>query len=161
MANDRQYDHQGSPARCRRKRGQQNQALGRSRGGFSTKIHASVDALGNPTRFILTGGEQSDYKQALNLLERQAADFVLADKGYDADYIIEEVLAKGAEAVIPSKSNRKNPRDYDTCLYKERNKIERMYGKLKHFRRIATRYDKLASSYLSFVFVAAIDLWLK
>jgi len=97
----------------------------------------------------------------LNLLERQAADFVLADKGYDADYIIEEVLAKGAEAVIPPKSNRKNPRDYDACLYKERNKIERMYGKLKHFRRIATRYDKLASSYLSFVFVAAIYLWLK
>lgn len=97
----------------------------------------------------------------MNLLERQAADFVLADKGYDADYIIEEVLAKGAEAVIPPKSNRKNPRDYDAFLYKERNKIERMYGKLKHFRRIATRYDKLASSYLSFVFVAAIYLWLK
>lgn len=86
---------------------------------------------------------------------------MLADKGYDADYIIEEVLAKGAEAVIPPKSNRKNHRDYDACLYKERNKIERMYGKLKHFRRIATRYDKLASSYLSFVFVAAIYLWLK
>ena len=112
-------------------------------------------------RFILTGGEQSDYKQALNLLDKQDADFVLADKGYDADHIIEKILAKGTQPVIPSKSNRKTARHYDGCLYKERNKIERMYGKLKHFRRVATRYDKLASSYLSFVLVAAIYLWLK
>lgn len=117
--------------------------------------------MGNPLRFILTGGEQSDYKQALNLLDCQEADFVLADKGYDADYIIEEILAKGAQAVVPPKSNRQTLRKYDDCLYKERNKIERMYGKLKHFRRVATRYDKLASSYLSFVLVAAIHLWLK
>jgi len=117
--------------------------------------------LGNPLRFILTGGEQSDYKQALNLLDKQDASFVLADKGYDADYIIEAILSQGAQAVIPPKSHRKTRRHYDVCLYKERNKIERMYGKLKHFRRVATRYDKLASSYLSFVLVAAICLWLK
>jgi len=109
----------------------------------------------------LTGGEQSDHKQALSLLEDQSADFVLADKGYDADYIIEKVLSQGAKAVIPPRSSRKTPRDYDVDLYKERNLIERMYGKLKHFRRVATRYDKLASSYLSFVLIAAIYLWLK
>ena len=103
MVDVRQYDSKGPSTRRRRKRGQQNQALGRSRGGFSTKIHSSVDALGNPTRFILTGGEQSDYKQALNLLKDQSADFVLADKGYDADYIIGKVLSQGAEAVIPLK----------------------------------------------------------
>lgn len=116
--------------------------------------------MGNPLRFILTGGEESDYKQALNLLNRQKADYVLADKGYDAEYVIEAILAKGAQPVIPPKSNRKTLREYDACLYKERNKIERMYGKLKHFRRVATRYDKLASSYLSFVLVASIHLWL-
>ena len=86
---------------------------------------------------------------------------MLADKGYDADYIIAAILSQGAQAVIPPKSHRKTLRHYDVCLYKERNKIERMYGKLKHFRRVATRYDKLASSYLSFVLVAAICLWLK
>ena len=86
---------------------------------------------------------------------------MLADKGYDADYIVEAVDKMEAEVVIPPKSNRNAPRDYDKYLYKERNKIERMYGKLKHFRRVATRYDKLASSYMSFTLVAAIFLWLK
>lgn len=86
---------------------------------------------------------------------------MLADKGYDGDDIIEKVMVKGAEVVIPPRSMRKTPRAYDVYLYKERNQIERMYNKLKHFRRVATRYDKLASSYLSFVLVAAIYLWLK
>ena len=95
------------------------------------------------------------------MLDNQDASFVLADKGYDAEYIIEEILSKEAQAVIPPRSNRKTVRDYDVCLYKERNKVERMYGKLKHFRRVATRYDKLASSYMSFVLLAAIHLWLK
>ena len=120
-----------------------------------------MDALGNPTRFILTGGQRADCSQALDLLEGQTADAVLADKGYDADYIVEAVLEMGAEAVIPPRSHRRTPRDYDAYLYKERNQIERMFGTLKHFRRVATRYDKLASSYLSFVLVAAIFLWLK
>ena len=84
----------------------------------------------------------------------------MADKGYDANYIVEAVIAMEAEAVIPPKSNRKVTREYDVLLYKERNLIERMYGKLKHFRRVATRYDKLASSYMAFVLVAAIYLWL-
>jgi len=101
------------------------------------------------------------HKQALRLLDKQDASFVLADKGYDADDMIEEILAQGAQAVIPPKSHRQTSRHYDVCLYKERNKMERMYGKLKHFRRVATRYDKPASSYLSFVLVAAIYLWLK
>ena len=102
----------------------------------------------------------SDYKEALNLLAEQNADFVLADKGYDADYIMEAITEKGAEIVIPPKSNRINMRKYDKELYKERNKVERMFGQIKHFRRVATRYDKLASSYLSFVTIAAIKLLL-
>jgi transposase len=117
--------------------------------------------LGNPTRFILTGGERPDCEQAVNLLWDQEAGAVLADKGYDADYIVDAVIQMEAEVVIPPKSNRKIPREYDAYLYKERNLIERMYGKLKHFRRVATRYDKLASSYMAFVLVAAIYLWLK
>ena len=86
---------------------------------------------------------------------------MLADKGYDADYIIEAVEGIGAMAVIPPKSNRKTSREYDKGIYKERNLIERLFNKLKHFRRIATRYDKTALSFMSFLNVAAIYLWLK
>jgi len=84
---------------------------------------------------------------------------LLADKGYDADYIVR--AASPAEAVIPPRSLRKTPRDYDEELYKERNKIERLFNKLKHFRRVATRYDKLAVAYLSFVYIAAIHILLR
>ena len=89
------------------------------------------------------------------------ADAVLADKGYDADYVIAAVESMGAIAVIPPKSNRKTPREYDKEIYKERNLIERLFNKLKHFRRIATRYDKTALSFMSFLNIAAIYLWLK
>lgn len=138
-----------------------NQALGRSVGGFSTKIHALCDALGNPLRFILSPGQQSDYKQALNLLEGFSACAILADRGYDADYLVEKAHSMGAEAIIPPKKNRTIQRTYDTWLYKERNIVERLFNKLKNFRRIATRYDKTDTAYLSFVYLAGIFLWLK
>ncbi len=95
------------------------------------------------------------------MIENMKADAVLADKGYDADYIVEAVEDMGAIAVIPPKSNRKTERKYDKDLYKERNLIERLFNKLKHFRRIATRYDKTALSFMSFLNIAAIYLWLK
>lgn len=95
------------------------------------------------------------------MLEGVSTTALLADKGYDADYIINAAIAMNAEPVIPPKSNRKIPRTYDEELYKERNHVERMFNKLKHFRRIATRYDKLAIAFLSFVQIAAIYLWLK
>ena len=117
--------------------------------------------MGNPIKFILTGGEKSDFLQACPLLENQRAEAVLADKGYDADYIITTIQSMGAEAIIPPKSNRKTSRDYDAFLYKERNIIERMFGKMKHFRGIATRYSKTAISFLALVQFAAILLWLK
>lgn len=161
MADDRQYNSPSAPACSRRKRGQEGQALGRSRGGFGTKIHALSDALGNPMRFILTGGEKSDFLQACSLLENQKADAILADKGYDADYIVSEIVAMGAEVVIPSRSSRSTQREYDAALYKERNIIERMFSKMKQFRGIATRYSKTAVSFLAFVQLAAILLWLK
>lgn len=112
-------------------------------------------------RFILTGGQAADCKQALALLDGLKAEAVLADKGYDADYIVETVNGMNALVVIPPKSNRKVLRDYDADLYKERNIVERMFNKLKHFRRVATRYDKTALSFMAFLNLAAIYLWLK
>ena len=141
MGDDRFNNYQSAPTLCWRKKGQKNQSLGRSCGGFSIKIHAACDALGNPIRVILTSGEVSDYKQALPLLDGFKAKAVLADKGYDADYIIQAASKIGAQAVIPPKKTRSSTRSWDKTLYKERNLIERLFGKLKHFRRVATRYD--------------------
>lgn len=98
--------------------------MGRSRGGLTTKIHMLTDAVGHPLRFILTGGQVSDYKPADQLLQKLQAQHVLADKGYDSRHIIDLVQAQGAEAVIPSKSNRKIQREYDKEIYKQRNWIE-------------------------------------
>ena len=161
MGHDRLYNYSRSPTLCRRKRGQQNQALGRSCGGFSTKIHAACDSIGNPIRFILTPGQASDYTQAAALIDGFSAEYVLADKGYDAEAIVEKSLSMGATAVIPPKRNRINQRSYDKYLYKERNLVERLFNKVKNFRRVATRYDKTASSFMAFVMIAGIYLWLK
>lgn len=141
-------------------RGRSEQRIGKSRGGYSTKVHATTDSLGCPTHFILSGGNASDYSYALPLLKGQDAEYVIADKGYDSDEIIDEIEEMEAGAVIPPRSHRNNPREYDRYLYKERNAIERMFCRLKQFRRIASRYDKLATSYLSFLYVASISIWL-
>ncbi len=104
----------------------------------------------------LTPGQQADITQAELLLEGYQPDAVLADKGYDADALVKRIEAKGAQAVIPPKSNRKEPRDYDKDLYKERNLVERFMNRIKHYRRIATRYEKTARNFLGFVHVASI-----
>ena len=119
------------------------------------------DSHGNPLRFILTGGNCSDYDGVLALLQGHRATAVLADKGYDADYVVEAIRGMGAEVVIPARSHRKTPRDYDRHLYKERNLIERMFNLLKHFLRVSTRYDKTALSFISFLHLAGAYLWLK
>jgi len=111
-------------------------------------------------RFILTGGERNDCTQALTLLENIKGEALLADKGYDANYIVEAAETMGAMVVIPPKKNRIIQREYDKDLYKERNLIERLFNKLKNFRRVATRYDKLASSFMDFINIAAICIWL-
>ena len=110
---------------------------------------------------MLTPGNTADCTQALSLLEEQEAKCVLADKGYDSQEIVDAVKTMGAEPVIPPRSHRKTPREFDRHIYKERNAVECMFGKLKQFRRIATRYDKLASSYMSFLYVGAIWIWLR
>ena len=119
--------------------GQQWQELGRSRDGLSTKVHATTDSLGCPTRFILTGGNASDYTQAIPLIDGQDAEKIVADKGYDSQAIIDAIETKGAEPVIPPRSLRKTQREYDRYIYKERNVIERMFNKLKQFRRVSSR----------------------
>ncbi len=137
------------------------QSLGRSRGGFSTKIHLATDALGNAVRFILTGGERHDITQAASLSEDLCADYVIADKGYDAEAFILKLQERNSKAVIPSRSNHKVQRKIDTHLYKERHLIENQIGKLKHFRRVFSRFDKLAKNYLSFIYLASTVVWLR
>ena len=134
----------------------EQECLGRSRGGFSTKIHACCDALGNPRRFILTPGQCSDHRQAETLLGEDIPGAVVADKGYDSQLFAQSIEQLRAEVVIPSKANAKEPRQIDKNLYKDRNKIERFFNRIKHYRRIATRYEKTACSYLAFLHVAAI-----
>lgn len=135
--------------------------IGRSRGGLSTKINATVDALGNPTGFVLTPGQANDLDGSDELLPTITANTVLADKGYDADErVIEPLRAAGKEIVIPSKRNRKEPRPYDKELYKARHLIENFFCKLKHFRAIATRYDKTARNFLAAIYLVASLIWL-
>ena len=128
---------------------------------MSTKINATVDALGNPTGFHLTPGQAHDLEGADALLPDVAAETVIADKAFDADERVIEPLAKaGKTAVIPPRSNRKNPRDYDKDLYAARHLIENFFCKLKQFRAIATRYDKTARNFLAGSHLAAAVIWL-
>lgn len=132
---DGQHRRQGMRARRGQKNGAKAQALGRSRGGFSTKVHALTDALGYPIKFILTGGQESDIGQAENLLIGIQAGTLLADKGYDADALLDTLKEKSIDAVIPPKANRTVQRPCDWHLYKERHLIECFFGKIKHYRR--------------------------
>lgn len=137
------------------------QSLGRSRGGHSTKIHLATDALGNAIRFIVTGGERNDITQAEALIENLFPEYVLADKGYDADKFVLLLKKRNAKVIIPSRLNRRIQRVIDLDLYKERHLIECCIGKLKHFRRVFSRFDKLAKNYLSFVQFASTIIWLR
>jgi transposase len=127
---------------------------------LSTKIHATVDALGNPLRWYLTGGEAADIKQAMALIEGLSTRAVVADRAYDTDAFVAHIAARGAAAVIPPLPQRKDPRSYDRHLYKDRNLVERFFNRIKHFRRIATRYEKLTRNYFSMLNLVCAYLWL-
>jgi transposase len=141
--------------------GQAAQALGRSRGGFSTKIHVSVDALGNPLRFRLTAGQQHDITQAEALIIDYECEYVIADRAYDADDFVQFVISSGAIPVIPPRPNRKDLRGYDEYLYQERHLVECFINKIKHYRRVFSRFEKLDSRYLGFLYFAGALIWLR
>jgi len=118
------------------------------------------DALGQPLRFCITAGQVHDSTAALPLLEGQKTQAILADKAYDSNKLREHITQMNAQAVIPSRSNRKQPIAHDTQLYKQRNRIERCFNKLKHWRRFATRFDRRIIHFTGFVLLAASYIWL-
>ena len=142
-----------STAPAHKKNGEQ--AIGRSRGGLTTKIHALVDALGNPVDVMLTPGQVHDLTCAEPLLEGVDPGALIGDKAYDADPLRDTLAQREIAPVIPPKANRKTPPPCDFALHCERNLIERFFNKLKHFRAIATRYDKLARNFLAGVHLAS------
>ena len=127
---------------------------------MTTKIHAAVDALGNPLRFILTSGQRSDFTQAEALIAELPALYVLGDKGYDSKAFRDAIEALGGQPVIPPRTmSPQVPCDY--ALYRERNLVERFFLKIKHFRRIATRYDQTARAFMSMLSIVSAFIWTK
>jgi transposase len=120
-----------------------------------------VDALGNPVRFILTAGQVHDIRQATDLISGFSFENLLADMGYDSDAFRAQIAEAGAQAVIPSSRARSQSIHYDKHLYGERNLVERFINKVKHFRRIATRYEKTALSFASMLFLVGAMIWLR
>jgi transposase len=121
----------------------------------------SVDGLGNPVRFILTAGNVNDIVQAEALIRGLSFDKLLADKGYDSDRFRTSIAQLGAEAVIPSTRSRSQVIPYDKHVYRDRNLVERFFNKIKHFRRIATRYEKTVLSFASMLFLVGAVIWLR
>ena len=117
--------------------------------------------MGYPVRLIAGPGHRGESLYAARLIEGYTPDYVMADRGYDANHFHDAILEAGAEPVIPPMPQRKHQHKYDKTLYKERNKIERFFNRLKHFRRVATRYDKLVRNFMGFVKLAAIAIWIK
>ena len=145
-----------------RQRGERSQAIGRSRGGRTTKIHALTDDIGRPLAFVLTGGQVADCRAGARLLRHLPTDVLVhADKGYDTDRLRRLIETGGSVPNIPPRSHRRWKNCFSPYLYRGRNAIERMFGRLKDFRRVATRYDRLAKNYLSAVCLAATgSYWL-
>jgi transposase len=140
---------------------QKEQALGRSKGGFTTKIHALVDALGLPIRFILTPGQSSEIRQAPELIKGIKGANILADKAFDSDEFVQQVIDQNCVPIIPPRENRKIKREVDYYMYKERHLIECFFSKVKHFRRVFSRFDKLAQAYMGFLAFASTIIWLR
>ena len=140
---------------------QEIEGFGRSRGGFSTKIHCVTDALGNPLEFLITPGNYADCTQFKELIKNLEFEAVLADKGYDSNSIVESIEKQGAESTIPPRRNRKIQRFYDKEIYKERHKIENLFGWMKYYRRLFSRFDKLKHNFLGFVHFVGALMWIR
>ena len=141
----------------------EDRAIGRSRGGATTKIHLSCDADGYPLHFKITGGDVHDSQVAKQLIDIVGeATYLIADKGYDAEHIRIYAKNKNMIPIIPLRSNSKRSnKEFDKYLYKLRHLVENAFSRLKHFRAIATRFDKLARNYKSMIRIACIFIWCK
>ena len=139
-----------------------DEAIGKSRGGNSTKIHLAVDSYGLPVCFSLSGGQVHDIVHAEKLINQSPkSSYIVADKGYDSEKLREHIHEKGAISVIPRRKNNKTGNnDIDWCLYKYRHLVENAFGRIKNFRAIATRYDKLEQNYASMVALAFTIMWI-
>jgi transposase len=138
-------------------------AIGKSRGGPTTKIHAAADAHGNPIDFEITGGDVHDSKVADKLIKKiRTAENLIADKGYDSEAIRQQATEAGMKPIIPRKINSKKPNPtFDKQLYKQRHLVENLFARLKHFRCLATRYEKLARNFKAMVYLACTIIWVK
>ena len=151
--------HQDS---MRARRCKEAEAIGRSRGGLSTKIHMACDALGYPLAFILTSGERGDAPQANALLRKTmiVGSSYLMDCGYDSDTIRSYIMQAGGTAVIPQNPTRAGVLPFDKHIYKERHKVENLFQKLKRFRRIASRFEQKVHHYAAMLTIACLILWI-
>ena len=136
--------------------------MGRSRGGLTTKIHAVSDVTGLPIRYDLSPGQAHDTTAAGAMLATLPPDsFLVADKAYDAKWIRDLIEQRDAVPIIPDREGKKTRHAFSKPLYRLRNRIERAFNKLKQFRRIATRYEKLAANFLAMIKIATVRLWLR
>jgi transposase len=159
-ADDRQYPCQGASFGLGRKRGEQKQAIGRSRGGRNTKIHALADARGRILSILLTGGQAHDCPPAQRLIRRtKPAAKLLGDAAYDSAQLRQWLDDRGTKPVVPNRANRLQPFSFNKTTYKKRHRIENAFGRLKDFRRVFTRYDRLARNFLASVCLAAAIVW--
>src|SRR5664280_2824745 len=155
VCHGRCHDRQGPPPRTRRKRGTQNQAIGKSKGGMTTKILALTDALGNLVRFVLLPGQRFDTVGVAPLIAGIKFDALLADKAFDSNNIIAELNQRGAKVVISQHPRRAQPLEIDAEIYKWRHLIENFFCKIKEFKRIAMRSDKTDQSFAAMIYLAA------
>ena len=130
--------------------------IGQTRGGFNSKLHAACNGEGKPVALYLTAGQVSDYKGAKVLLPiLPQSEYLIADKGYDADWLRDELAENNIEPCIPPRKNRIEDIQYDKILYKQRHKIENLFAKIKDWRRIAMRYDRCSHTFFSAICLAS------
>ena len=141
-------------------KGAQSQCNGRSRGGLTTKIHAFVDSLGRPLHIHLTAGNIHYVTEAPTLIAAAQGKSFITDKGYHSNAVVDAIQQRGVKVVIPPKSNRNDKCRFSRNLYRTRHFVENFFFKIKRYRRVATRYDKTSTNFLSFVLVAAVRVWL-
>jgi transposase len=162
LVSDRQHDGKGASGGERGKRGEKNQAIGISRGGRSTKIHALVDSKGRPLNLTVTGGQVHDSKVIAAILATPRPPLaVTADKAYDSEKVRQQIKDEGAVPVIPSRSTATKKAYCPKRIYRRRHKIENYFCRIKDWRRLATRYDKLARNFLSTAALVGALYWVQ